>query len=218
MSCEVALQNYLYFQLEQGGARHGMVGDPAETDLDSIDNVLSAHVPSTEVMVDAVDAAEQSSAISAKFPFVYNPLHDMESVWWIWVWITFFHTNRPDGRTPQKQQNAFRSLFPSVIPNGERVINKPLDLDALPHLFHHMGFWVKEARRELVLAYIVSEKTLPPNYITSHQKIYRYFFYAVQQVMYKYQDSDKFYKPFGLEKRKAATTNNPEPLKRVKQS
>lgn len=224
MSCEVALQSYLYFDLGRGGAEHGDVGDVMKIDFDSINDVFSTHRTSTEAVVNAADAAKQSSAIPADDPvFVYNPLHDIESVWWIWVWVIFFYTDDPHGKVSQEQQDAFQTLFPSIISKGERVLNKRLDLKALPHKFRNLGIWAEETRHQLVKGYISSEKTLPPNYQEHHKDLCDYFSSKVMVAMSCCQGIvDTFHKPIcsgkESEKRKATTANNLEPSKRVKQS
>jgi hypothetical protein len=49
-------------------------------------------------------------------PFRYNPLHDLESIWWIAVWTIFLR--QVVGRPPQdhlKQREAYKALFPGYV-------------------------------------------------------------------------------------------------------
>ena len=53
-------------------------------------------------------------------PFVANPLHDLESAWWIVIWILFHHT---DKESPTQQADAQLKFYNEVFPG--RICQTP---------------------------------------------------------------------------------------------
>src|SRR6267154_3390760 len=59
------------------------------------------------------------------FPFAHNHLHDLESLWWVTVWIVFYNhfskSQQPDEvplsnlQEAERQFGLARTLFPSVM-------------------------------------------------------------------------------------------------------
>ncbi|KAI5993491.1 hypothetical protein EDD15DRAFT_2548104, partial [Pisolithus albus] len=45
-------------------------------------------------------------------PFKFNPLHDMESLWWIATWTLFYHVDQKGCRPSSEQITEFYKLFP----------------------------------------------------------------------------------------------------------
>ncbi|KAI6032149.1 hypothetical protein PISMIDRAFT_640669, partial [Pisolithus microcarpus 441] len=44
--------------------------------------------------------------------FNFNPLHDMESLWWIAMWILYYHVDQKGGWPSSEQITEFYELFP----------------------------------------------------------------------------------------------------------
>jgi len=40
-------------------------------------------------------------------PFAFNPVHDLKSLWWIWVWVMFFYVAEEKMMLSPKQAKAF---------------------------------------------------------------------------------------------------------------
>ncbi|KIK22815.1 hypothetical protein PISMIDRAFT_651298, partial [Pisolithus microcarpus 441] len=47
-----------------------------------------------------------------KCPFRFNPLHDMESLWWIATWTLYYHVDQGGSRPSSEQITQFHELFP----------------------------------------------------------------------------------------------------------
>ncbi|KAI6000170.1 hypothetical protein F5J12DRAFT_846418 [Pisolithus orientalis] len=69
-------------------------------------------------------------------PFRFNPLHNMESLWWIQTWILYYHVGQPHSQQSSKQEDYSKNLFPGQLK-------------------------VAMMHGKLKLAYIESEKCLP---------------------------------------------------------
>jgi hypothetical protein len=59
-------------------------------------------------------------------PFRYNPLHDVESIWWVGVWFLFCHrdkitTSNADLVDAQTQLDHVQKLFPRVLNSSGRL-------------------------------------------------------------------------------------------------
>ncbi|KAJ3768087.1 hypothetical protein FB446DRAFT_651015, partial [Lentinula raphanica] len=58
----------------------------------------------------------------SKLPFSYNPLHDLESVWWIIVYILFFDEDEVcPCRNPESCQTMMNELFHGQLEFGSRL-------------------------------------------------------------------------------------------------
>ena len=62
---------------------------------------------------------------SEDMPFYYNPLHDMESIWWIGSWILFCHRDKSiqsdaDLQAAQHQIQDVQLLFPRTLKSFDR--------------------------------------------------------------------------------------------------
>ncbi|TRM63733.1 hypothetical protein BD626DRAFT_401993 [Schizophyllum amplum] len=96
-------------------------------------------------------------------PWEFRDVHDLESVWWIALWLLFRDTAEPDALTPPYQIDAHKAmypiLFPGVIDDSER--SKYLTHDYLrtatnvlpPHWKAVIGKPLKLFRRSLSLFY-----------------------------------------------------------------
>ena len=64
-------------------------------------------------------------------PFIHTPLHDLESLWWVAVWIVFYNEFRvpqqsevamSDLKAVERQLAAARTLFPPIMESTRRHI------------------------------------------------------------------------------------------------
>ena len=101
---------------------------------------------------------------SPKPPFTFNPVHDLESLWWIWVWVMYFYVDEDGIMLPAEQAKAFRLLFPDYIP-AKRLQQLHTSLKAnVPMAFRDVLGCAEIIRDRLVNSYIDMETSLPPNY------------------------------------------------------
>ncbi|KAI5993480.1 hypothetical protein EDD15DRAFT_895360 [Pisolithus albus] len=98
-------------------------------------------------------------------PFRFNPLHDMESLWWIAAWTLYYHVDQEGSRPSSEQITQFHKLFPGRLPSARfATFYTPLDYEMLPASFQRAGRLVNYMRREIKRAYSESEEELPPLY------------------------------------------------------
>jgi len=119
---------------------------------------------------------------SSEIPFTANPLHDLESLWWIQVWLLHFYVDR-DGRERSTEQSAmYQSLFPGLLLGGSRVpsLQTQLKLVILPEAFQRPARAVEEMRRFLLATYSACERTLPPKFQDHLDKLTTFFTEALQ--------------------------------------
>ncbi|KAI5984945.1 hypothetical protein EDD15DRAFT_1686275 [Pisolithus albus] len=56
------------------------------------------------------------------FLFKFNPLHDMESLWWIATWPLYYHVDQKGGRPSSEQITQFHELFPRRPDSALRAV------------------------------------------------------------------------------------------------
>ncbi|KAG6327945.1 hypothetical protein ID866_11144 [Astraeus odoratus] len=138
-------------------------------------------------------------------PFRANSLHDMESLWWVLVWILYFYVDQ-DGQEPSlKQQAAYGRIFPgTILSRGRRdALESGLDKDAFSGTFLEVVAWADEMQTELFQAYRSSERTLPPKYTDAVKETTNYFLEALQNAANLSGDTSLF-DPLRPRKRKNA--------------
>ncbi|KAI6000104.1 hypothetical protein EDD15DRAFT_2488303 [Pisolithus albus] len=99
-----------------------------------------------------------------KCPFRFNPLHDMESLWWISTWALYYHVDQQGGWPSSGQITESYKLFPGRLKARLHAFLAPLDYEVLPASFQSAGRLVEYMRREIKRAYTASEEELPPVY------------------------------------------------------
>jgi len=117
-----------------------------------------------------------------KIPFTSNPLHDLESLWWIQAWLLHFYVDR-DGRERSAEQSAmYQSLFPGSLLAGSRILSlqTPLEFDILPEGFQRPAPAVEQMRNMLVATYSACEQTLPPKFQDHLDELTAFFTEALQ--------------------------------------
>ncbi|KAI5993493.1 hypothetical protein EDD15DRAFT_2367230 [Pisolithus albus] len=130
---------------------------------------MACEVESEEYLFDVGPIGERT--------FKFNPLHDMESLWWIATWTLFYHVDQKGGRPSSEQITQFHELFPGRLESVARIcaIRRPLMYEALPVSFHDAGLVVEFMRQEIKTAYIESEKKLPPDYTNPLERLHSAF-------------------------------------------
>ncbi|KAI5994284.1 hypothetical protein F5J12DRAFT_962663 [Pisolithus orientalis] len=111
-------------------------------------------------------------------PFRFNPLHDMESLWWIQTWILYYHVDQPRSQRSSKQEDYSKNLFPGQLKVRFYEFSDNLDLRILPPRFKPAGRQVAMMHGKLKLAYIESEKCLPqepPAYVAPLESLHAIF-------------------------------------------
>lgn len=93
--------------------------------------------------------------------FRFNPLHDMESLWWIHVWILYCHVGQKGDRRSPSQEMLYQALFPGGLNACFSQFSVRLDYCVLPASFRCAGYEVESMHQELLIAYEESERSLP---------------------------------------------------------
>ncbi|KAJ4481873.1 hypothetical protein J3R30DRAFT_3236691, partial [Lentinula aciculospora] len=114
------------------------------------------------------DLKEHMGSCDTSVPFFYNPLHDLESVWWIIIYVTFFNDDSTSlSVAPTKRQTAMESLFHGSLDFTERLLFLK-DPEGLREARHYLSSTFDKAldlldefRRNLKTAYLDSEKPYP---------------------------------------------------------
>jgi tRNA (Thr-GGU) A37 N-methylase len=112
---------------------------------------------------------------SAKLPFVHNHLHDLESLWWVAVWVVFYNHLSDTQQSNQaplsnlqevEHQLAYtRTLFPSIMGSvGRRDAFQQLFLkvcNELPSNKHTVCSYLDLLQHSLIEHYSKVESMLP---------------------------------------------------------
>jgi len=153
MACEIEVQQYIFHKQSHGG-------------------------PARRFRADVADVLRKRPQI----PFTSNPLHDLESLWWIQAWLLHFYVDR-DGRERSTEQSAkYQSLFPGLLLGGSRVLSlqRPMDFDILPEGFQRSALVVEDMRNVLLEVYLECERTLPPTFQDHLETLTTFFTEALQ--------------------------------------
>ena len=109
--------------------------------------------------------------------FVYTPLHDYESVWWIATWVLF--KCRPKSLSPEELDHYARSQEPSIFDNKtdrEHVILAPgvfLALKGLlPSTLHPLFETLEVFRKNLVRVYREYEESFDGSIILRNVEVF----------------------------------------------
>jgi hypothetical protein len=100
--------------------------------------------------------------------FRYNPLHDLESLWWIAVWMMFTHRDdrveqEPSNEDEESQSRYAERLFPRIINGSGRLDalkNHVVFLNmllCLPEAFYAAASKLESIRQTLVEHYYLVE-------------------------------------------------------------
>ncbi|KAI5993499.1 hypothetical protein EDD15DRAFT_2518820 [Pisolithus albus] len=110
-------------------------------------------------------------------PFRFNPLHDMESLWWIATWTLFYHVDQKGDRPSSEQITQFHKLFPGRLDSASRMraFAARLKYKVLPASFHGAGAEVEFMHQGILAAYNESEKRMPPTYTNPLEKLHSDF-------------------------------------------
>ncbi|KAI6032186.1 hypothetical protein BKA83DRAFT_4210425 [Pisolithus microcarpus] len=104
-------------------------------------------------------------------PFKFNPLHDMESLWWIATWTLYYHVDQKGGRPSSEQITQFYKLFPGRLDARFSTFSTALDYKVLPASFQRAGYGAALMHAAIVAAYKESEMTEPPDYTNPLEKL-----------------------------------------------
>ncbi|KAI5993476.1 hypothetical protein EDD15DRAFT_895160 [Pisolithus albus] len=106
-------------------------------------------------------------------PFKFNPLHDMESLWWTATWTLYYHVDQEGSQPSSEQITQLHELFPRRLDSASRfyAFRTALDYEVLPASFHRAGREVALMHGTIVAAYKESEMTEPPDYKNPLEKL-----------------------------------------------
>ncbi|KAI5982441.1 hypothetical protein EDD15DRAFT_2324038 [Pisolithus albus] len=107
-------------------------------------------------------------------PFRFNPLHDMESVWWMAMWVVYYHAVQA-GEPLSEQVGYLHELFPGHLGKRTNALLAGLKFKALPTSYVHAGYAVEYMRGGIWEAYAESEKEMPPAYANPLKQLHSVF-------------------------------------------
>ncbi|KAJ3771873.1 hypothetical protein FB446DRAFT_845958 [Lentinula raphanica] len=131
-------------------------------------------------------------------PFSYNPLHDLESIWWIIVYVLFFNDDKSShSRLPGRRQKQMDMLFHGRL---DVTARQPFLQEVSQGYTTHVQEWISPsfipALKLLVLlsstlfsAYTSSEKTYPAKIDDHHFNIHGTFMKHLNDTINEYKES-----------------------------
>ena len=133
--------------------------------------------------------------------FAYNPVHDLESLWWIWAWVMYFYVDKDGMSLSPEQAEAFQSLFPDYIPAKRVQILLDSLQEDVPLTFQEVIRCTEMIRRMLEKTYVNMEMSLPPDYTRFLPRLMRFFLHALELAV-DHAGNTKLYIPLEHQKRK----------------
>ncbi|KAF9236967.1 hypothetical protein BU15DRAFT_63578 [Melanogaster broomeanus] len=108
-----------------------------------------------------------ATAPIARPPFRANPFHDLESLWWILMWVLHFHVDGKTKELGRGQESACRTYFPglNLAEGRDRTgsLISGLAVDVLPQPFHPAARAADRMRSKLYRSYQAAEKVFRPS-------------------------------------------------------
>ncbi|KAI6032182.1 hypothetical protein BKA83DRAFT_4558367 [Pisolithus microcarpus] len=106
-------------------------------------------------------------------PFKFNPLHDMESLWWIATWTLHYHVDQEGSQPSSEQITQFHELFPRRLDSASHfyAFHTALDYEVLPASVQLARYEVEFMHGVILAAYEESEMTERPDYKNSLEKL-----------------------------------------------
>ncbi|THH03768.1 hypothetical protein EW145_g6025 [Phellinidium pouzarii] len=125
-----------------------------------------------EVVNNVAEAHSEKPGAEGKPGIWYNPLHDMESIWWIAVWELFLHEDLSEKNTRTEMERILQAdkanlLFPQLLNTTDRFPffvnedNFERTIEYLPESFHKVVGILDKLRRFLRTQYTQAEKRAP---------------------------------------------------------
>lgn len=108
-------------------------------------------------------------------PFRFNPLHDVESIWWIATWILYYHVDQEGDQRSPDQTEYFHKLFPGRLNERFITFSAFKKFRALPTSFHRAAHIVANMCVDLKGAYSASESGELPDYTEPLAKLHSVF-------------------------------------------
>lgn len=101
--------------------------------------------------------------VTTRPPFIFHPCHDMESIWWILVWVLLFRDAKLPSPDPVRRQYMMYKLFNGNLENNSRLpfFLQPDTANYLPPCFCFLLRLVKLFSQHLWNAYCHVEKNYP---------------------------------------------------------
>jgi hypothetical protein len=135
--------------------------------LVEIESLSYHHLPRLSQTLDISDLELEVAVL----PFRYNPLHDVESIWWIGVWLLFCHRDtatmvEASLKDAQAQLLHVQKPFPRVLKSFDRVEKFQSrngffsGISFLPESFRRPAKQLELGRRELLQCFYKAEAGL----------------------------------------------------------
>jgi hypothetical protein len=135
------------------------------------ENFLFRPPPSLSLSLDELDSALDRDG-PATVPFSHNHLHDLESLWWVAVWIDFYYHFSKKETPPsltlkdaEKQLRLAQTLFPPVRDSNTRLHGFQTKFQEkchqLPKDIRPFGADLDRIRRLLIIHYNAVEAKFP---------------------------------------------------------
>ncbi|KAI6016852.1 hypothetical protein PISMIDRAFT_643355 [Pisolithus microcarpus 441] len=145
--CNAALQfmhsvDWVHCVISSGNALHlnkmGKLADPKYAKHSESNTTDEVQMDMLEFMACEVEAQEylfqremDKLFTLVKCLFKFNPLHDMESLWWIATWTLYYHVDQEGGWRSSEQIMQFHKLFPGRLEEHTNVFLTPLKYKVL---------------------------------------------------------------------------------------
>ncbi|KAF8119863.1 hypothetical protein EV363DRAFT_1194704 [Boletus edulis] len=101
-------------------------------------------------------------------PFRFNPLHDLESWWWIPTWVLHYHVDSDTQTLPPQHDTIYQCYFPglNLAPGTTRtgVLQSALTTSIMPKSFESTAGWINLMRVKLVECYRAAEQSSSVDY------------------------------------------------------
>ena len=106
--------------------------------------------------------SNEIGSLRSRPPFKFSCLHDLESAWWIALWVLFHHVPLGDNGSYSAQTKHAATLFPSAGTSTMRALTFRTGLhDLVQHLlpaFKRSAMYLVNARALLIRSYKLAEK------------------------------------------------------------
>jgi hypothetical protein len=118
-------------------------------------------------------------------PFHFNPLHDLESWWWIPNWVLHFHVDNDTQTLPPDHDEIYQFCFPGLTPplgaSCLTVLYTPMEADTFPTSFHTTVVQLEVMHRTILKCYQEADHTFPMEYQEPSMKLCQFMLESIQE-------------------------------------
>jgi hypothetical protein len=126
---------------------------------------------------------ESDTVTPVQPPFRANSLHDLESLWWILMWVLHYHVDERMPVLSPEQETQYRKHFPGLGQTRLPSLTDVVQVKSLPETFCPIASMANKMRTILQQSYRQVEHYSGVTVDNPYQDCSKFFLWALQQAL-----------------------------------